>query len=52
MNFSKNPFQHLLKIRGLKCGGNLEERSKRLFSVRGLLPDQYPKKICAKPAKK
>jgi len=44
--------KHLLKIRGLKCGGNLEERSKRLFSVRGLSPEQYPKKICAKPAKK
>ena len=50
--FKKFYFQHLLKIRGLKCGGNLEERSKRLFSVRGLSRDQYPKKICAKPAKK
>ena len=52
MNFSKNQFQYLLQIRSLKCGGNLEERSKRLFSVRGLSPDQYPKKIRAKPAKK
>ena len=49
---AKSKLQHLLKIRGLKCGGNLEERSKRLFSVRGLSPDQYPEKISAKPAKK
>lgn len=33
---------------GLKCGGTLEERTKRLLSVKGLSYDQYPKKLLAK----
>jgi len=39
--------KHALESRGLKCGGSLEERASRLFSVKGLNPEQYPKKICA-----
>ncbi|KAI6186790.1 Cathepsin X [Aphelenchoides besseyi] len=39
--------KHALESRGLKCGGTLEERSERLFSVKGLQPEDYPKKICA-----
>ncbi|KAE9551110.1 hypothetical protein FO519_005668 [Halicephalobus sp. NKZ332] len=39
--------KHGLESRGLKCGGSLPERAQRLFSVKGLTPDQYPKKIRA-----
>jgi hypothetical protein len=39
--------KHALESRGLKCGGTLEERAERLFSVKGLSSDKYPKKIRA-----
>jgi len=39
-----------LERRGLKCGGSLNERSSRLFSVKGLQPNQYPKASLAAPA--
>jgi Replication stress response SDE2 C-terminal len=29
---------------GLKCGGTLQQRADRLFSIKGLTPDLYPKK--------
>ena len=38
----------LLQLRKLKCGGTLTDRAKRLFSVKNLTPEQYPKKIKAK----
>ncbi|KAK0410760.1 hypothetical protein QR680_005309 [Steinernema hermaphroditum] len=41
-----------LESRGLKCGGSLAERAKRLFSVMGLTPDKYPKSVKAVPKKK
>ncbi|TKR76577.1 hypothetical protein L596_017695 [Steinernema carpocapsae] len=41
-----------LEQRGMKCGGNLTERAKRLFSVKGLTPDKYPKSVKAAPKKK
>uniref|UniRef100_A0A1I8A5X1 Replication stress response regulator SDE2 n=1 Tax=Steinernema glaseri TaxID=37863 RepID=A0A1I8A5X1_9BILA len=41
-----------LESRNLKCGGNLSERAKRLFSVKGLTPDKYPKNVKAAPKKK
>lgn len=37
-----------LMRRGLKCGGSLEERAQRLFSVRGLSPEDIPAKLLAK----
>lgn len=40
-----------LMRRGLKCGGTLAERAARLFSVRGLSPDQIDPALLAKPAK-
>lgn len=40
--------KYLLQIRKLKCGGNLSERAARLFSIRSLNPEDYPKKIRAK----
>ncbi|XP_022622430.1 protein SDE2 homolog isoform X2 [Seriola dumerili] len=40
-----------LMSRGLKCGGTLSERAARLFSVRGLTPDQINPDLLAKPGK-
>lgn len=40
-----------LVSRGLKCGGTLSERAARLFSVRGLSPDQIDPVLLAKPVK-
>eukprot|EP01138_Halocafeteria_seosinensis_P001420 gb/GECG01001456.1/.p1 GENE.gb/GECG01001456.1/~~gb/GECG01001456.1/.p1 ORF type:complete len:564 (+),score=105.25 gb/GECG01001456.1/:1-1692(+) len=37
-----------LTRRGLKCGGSLSDRAKRLLAVKGLSPEQYPKKHVAK----
>ncbi|XP_074657004.1 splicing regulator SDE2-like [Tubulanus polymorphus] len=37
--------------RGLKCGGTLDERASRLYSVKGLSSDQYPAALKAKPVK-
>lgn len=37
-----------LERRGLKAGGTLQERALRLFSVRGLRPDQVDPKLLAK----
>ncbi|NXC41638.1 SDE2 regulator, partial [Penelope pileata] len=36
---------------GLKCGGTLQERAVRLFSVRGLSRDQIDPSLFAKPSK-
>ena len=33
---------------GLKCGGSLKERAKRLYSTKGLTRDQIPKKLRGK----
>jgi hypothetical protein len=33
---------------GIKCGGTLQERAARLFSLKGLSPEQYPIKLIAK----
>lgn len=40
-----------LMERGMKCGGTLQERAARLFSVRGLTPDQIDPALLAKPSK-
>ncbi|KAM3622742.1 uncharacterized protein V6R79_002691 [Siganus canaliculatus] len=40
-----------LMSRGLKCGGTAAERAARLFSIRGLTPDQISPALLAKPAK-
>ncbi len=40
-----------LMERGLKCGGTLQQRAERLFSVKGLAPDQIDPSLKAKPAK-
>lgn len=41
-----------LKALGLKSGGGLKERAMRLYSVKGLKKEQYPKNIKAKVVKK
>lgn len=40
-----------LMQRGMKCGGTLQERAARLYSVRGLSPDQIDSALLAKPSK-
>lgn len=40
-----------LRSRGLKCGGTLTERAARLFSIRGLTPEQINPALLAKPTK-
>jgi splicing factor 3A subunit 3 len=37
---------------GLKCGGTLEQRAERLFSVKGLPRSKWPKNVLAAPPKK
>lgn len=39
-----------LQKRGLKFGGSVADRAKRLFLVKDLSPDKYPKKLRAKPS--
>jgi hypothetical protein len=43
--------KHALAKRGLKCGGTPEQRAQRLWGVRGLPKDQWPKNIFAAQAK-
>ncbi|XP_016105881.1 protein SDE2 homolog isoform X3 [Sinocyclocheilus grahami] len=40
-----------LMERGMKCGGTLQERAARLFSIKGLSPDQIDPALLAKPTK-
>ncbi|XP_029010361.1 splicing regulator SDE2 [Betta splendens] len=40
-----------LMSRGLKCGGTLSERAARLYSIKGLSPDQIDPALLAKPEK-
>ncbi|KAF8571635.1 hypothetical protein P879_02959 [Paragonimus westermani] len=48
-SFGLEVLKESLSSRGLKCGGTLSERARRLFSVRGLPPEEYPAKLRAKP---
>lgn len=41
-----------LKFLGMKCGGTLEQRADRLWSVRGLETSQIPKNLLAPKSKK
>lgn len=47
-----NHLKSELMRRGLKCGGSLPERAARLFSVKGLSPDEIDPSLLAKPSKK
>lgn len=41
----------LLIERGMKCGGTLQQRAERLFSVKGLDPKDIDPSLLAKPFK-
>jgi len=41
-----------LMARGVKCGGTLQERARRLYSLKGLKPDEIPPSLLAKPVSK
>jgi len=41
-----------LEKRGVKCGGTLEERAERLWSIRGLKQEEIPHHLIPKPSKK
>ena len=43
-----DPLKHSLMALGLKCGGTLNERANRLWSIRGLDVKDIPKKLFAK----
>jgi hypothetical protein len=47
-----NHLKHELQRLGLKCGGALPERASRLFSIKGLSPDQIDPSLLVKPPKK
>jgi len=48
--FGPDALKIALAARGLKSGGTLKDRAERLFAIKGLTPDQYPKKLLGKPA--
>ena len=45
-----NRLKEALLALNLKCGGTIEQRASRLWSVRGLKPDEIPKKLKMKGA--
>lgn len=44
--------QEELESKGVKCGGTHYQRAARLFSLKRLAPEDYPKNLLAKKAKK
>lgn len=42
--------QEGLMALGMKCGGTLQQRAERLFSVKGLPPANIDPKLLAKPS--
>lgn len=48
--FGLDRLKQELMNRGLKCGGTLEQRAQRLFSVKGLTKDQIDPDLLAKSA--
>ena len=46
-NIDNETCKQQLRLRGLKLGGTDKERINRLWLVRNLTPDQYPKKLLA-----
>ena len=40
--------KEILTSMGCKCGGSLDERAARLFSLKGLKREDYPKKVRGK----
>ena len=46
--YDLDTLKHSLRSRGLKCGGTANERRERLFGVKGLQPENYPRKWLAR----
>jgi splicing factor 3A subunit 3 len=46
-NHTAETLKLALTTRGLKCGGTVEQRAERLFSVKGLSLEEYPEHILA-----
>merc|ERR1712137_1418766 len=42
LGFGMERLKYALQKRCLKCGGTINERAKRLFSVKGKTADEYP----------
>lgn len=49
--FGLDQLKRALIERGLKCGGTLQQRAERLFSVKGLAPEEIDPSLKAKPPK-
>lgn len=47
-----NRLKEALEAIGLKCGGTLQDRAQRLWSIRGKKPEDYPANLRAKPVNK
>ena len=48
LNYGLDPLKQELMRRGLKCGGTLEQRADRLFSVKGLTQEEIDPSLFAK----
>lgn len=46
------PKQDELESKGVKCGGTHYQRAARLYSLKRLRPEEYPKEVLAKKPKK
>lgn len=44
--------QEELQSKGVKCGGTHYQRAARLFSLKRVAPEDYPRGLLAKKAKK
>ncbi|CAN0162108.1 unnamed protein product, partial [Scytosiphon promiscuus] len=51
-SFGPNRLKEELEAKGVKCGGTHYQRAARLFSLKGLAPEDYPENVLAKKSKK
>ncbi|ESP02292.1 hypothetical protein LOTGIDRAFT_138644, partial [Lottia gigantea] len=47
-----NRLKNSLMEKGLKCGGTLQQRAERLFSIKGLKQEDIDPSLFSKPSKK
>jgi len=48
VEFGSDRLKNILLSMGIKCGGTLEQRAERLFSLKGLRREDYPQKVRGK----
>ncbi len=48
LTLGSDRLKSVLLSMGIKCGGTLEQRAERLFSLKGLRREEYPKKVRGK----